>query len=147
MHTTNYIMRLSTNDPKLYTEFDYWRDDTNLFCLWLDDIKSRFKSHLDNKSKEKFHDQRVREFKCRRTKTVDKDTLITYRFSDRKFSQPILTTSDLPQEQGIRNNSASSLFHKLLTNVMWMKSLSKTVSWNEIHKSLLRLPWPYHFIW
>ena len=139
-------MRLSTNDPKLYTEFDYWLDDTNLFCLWLDDIKSRFKSHLDNKSKEKFHDQRVREFKCRRTKTVDKDTLITYRFSDRKFSQPIITTSDLPQEQGIRNNSASSLFHKLLTNVMWMKSLSKIVSWNEIH-SLLRLPWPYHFIW
>ena len=146
MHTTNYIMRLSmsTSDQKLYTEL--WLSPLS-FYLWLDGINSRFKSHLDNKSKGRFYNQSARESKCRRTKTVDKDILITYRFSDRKFSQPSITTSDLPQEQGIRNNSASSLFHKLLTNVMWMKSLSKTVSWNEIHKSLLRLPWPYHFIW
>ena len=139
MHTTNYIMRMSmsTSDQKLYTEF--WLSPL-LFCFWLDGINSRFKSHLDNKSKERtrFYNQRVRESRCRKTKTVDKDILITYRFSDRKFSQPIITTSDLLQEQGIRNNSASSLFHKLLTKVMWMKSLSKTVSWNEIHRSLLR---------
>ena len=106
------------------------------FCLWLDGLKARFKNHLDNKPKERFYNQRVCESKCRRTKTVDKDIHITYRFSERKLSQRIIKTSDLPQEQGIRNNSASSLFHKLLTNVMWMKSLSKTVSWNEIHRSL-----------
>ena len=64
----------------------------------------------------------------RKTKTVDKDILITYGFSERKFSQPFITTSDLPQEQGIRNNSANSLFHKLLTNFMWIKSLSKAVA-------------------
>ena len=79
----------------------------------MDGIKSRFKSHLHNKSKEKFYNQRVRESKCRSTNTVDKDILITHRFSDRKFSQPIITTSDLPQKQEIRNNSASSLFQTL----------------------------------
>ena len=47
---------------------------------------------------------------------VNKDILITYKFSDRKFSQAFKTTSDLPQEQEIRNRSASSLFHKPLTN-------------------------------
>ena len=138
MHTTNYIMKLwmSTSDQKLYTKF--WLSALS-FCFWLNGINSRFKNHLDNKSKERtrFYNQRVRKSRCRGTKTVDKNS----------FSQPILTTSDLPQEQGIQSNSASSLFHKLLTNVMWMKSLSKTVSWNEIHRSLLRLPWPYHFIW
>ena len=103
MHTTNYIMRLSmsTSDQKLYTEF--WHSPLS-FYLWLDGIDSRFKRHLDNKSKERFHNQRVCECKCRRTKTVDKDILITYRFSDRKLSQSIITTSELPQEQGIRNN-------------------------------------------
>ena len=101
-------------------------------------------THLDNKSKERFYNQTARESKCMRVKTVDKDILITYRFSDRKFSQHIITTNDLPQEKGIRNNSASSLFHKLLTNVMRMKIL-KQLSWNEIHRSLLHLPWPYHF--
>ena len=113
IHTTNYIMRLSmsTSDQKLYTEF--WHSPLS-FYLWLDGIDSRFKRHLDNKSKERFHNQRVCESNCRRTKTVDKDILITYRFSDRKFSQPFITTSDLPQEQGIRNNSASSLFHQTL---------------------------------
>ena len=58
---------------------------------------------------ERFYNQRVRGSKCRRTETVDKDILITYKFSDRKFSQPIITKSQLPQEQGIRNNSVSSL--------------------------------------
>ena len=148
MHTTNYIMSLSMSksDQKLYTEL--WLSPLS-FCLWLYSINSRFKSHLDNKSKERtrFYNQRVRESRCRKTKTVDKDILTTYRFSHRKFSQPIITTSDLLQEQEIRNSSASSFFHKLLTNVIWMKSLSKTVSWNEIHRSLVRLPWPYYFIW
>ena len=69
-------------------------------------------------SKERFHKQEVGEPNCRRTKTVDKDILITNRFSDRKLSQPIITTSELPQEQGIRNNFVSSLFHKILTYVM-----------------------------
>ena len=46
-------------------------------CFWLDSIDSRFKRHLDNKSKVRFHNQRVCESKCRRTKTVDKDILIT----------------------------------------------------------------------
>ena len=103
IHTTNYIMRLSmsTSDQKLYTEF--WHSPLS-FYLWLDGIDSRFKRHLDNKSKERFHNQRVCESNCRRTKTVDKDILITYRFSDRKLSQSIITTSELPQEQGIRNN-------------------------------------------
>ena len=55
---------------------------------------------------ERFYNQRGRGSKCRRTKTVDKNILITYRFSDRKFSKPI-TKSHLPQQQGIRNNSAS----------------------------------------
>ena len=127
MHTTNYIMRMSmsTSDQKLYTEF--WLSPLS-FCFWLDGINSRFKRYLDNKSKERTRvcNQRVRESRCRRIKTIDKDILITYRFSDRKFLQPIITTSELPQEQGIRNNSASSLFHKHLTNVMWMKSSSKT---------------------
>ena len=100
------------------------------------------KSHRDNKSKERFYNQRVFESRCRRKNTVDKDLLITYRFSVRKFSQPIIATSDLLHKQGIRNN-----FHKLLTNITWIKSLSKTVSWNKIHRSLLRRPWPYHFIW
>ena len=109
---------MSTSDQKLYTEFS--------FCLWLDGINSRSKSHLDhkskrksqkgkshrdNKSKERFYNQRVFESRRRRKKTVDKDLLITYRFSDRKFSQPIIATSNLLQEQGIRNN-----FHKLFTN-------------------------------
>ena len=109
IHTTNYIMRLSmsTSDQKLYTEF--WHSPLS-FYLWLDGIDSRFKRHLDNKSKERFHNQRVCESDCRRTKTVDKDILITYRFTDRKLSQPIITISQLPQEQGIRNNFASSLF-------------------------------------
>ena len=31
-------------------------------------------------------------------KNIDKYILITYRFSDRKFSQPIIRTSDLPQK-------------------------------------------------
>ena len=48
-----------------------------------------------------FYNQRVRESKCRETKPFDKDIFITYRFSDRKFSQPITRISDLPQEQGI----------------------------------------------
>ena len=117
---------MSTSDQKLYTEF--WHCVLS-FYLWLDGIDSRFKRHLDNKSRERFHNQRVRESKCRRRKTVDKDILITYRFSDRKLSQPIITTSELPQEQGILNNFASSLFNKLLKNVIWMKSLRKTVSW------------------
>ena len=60
-------------------------------------------------SEERFYNQRVRGSKCGRTKTVGKDILTTFRFSDRKFSQPIATTSHLPQEQGIRNNFASSL--------------------------------------
>ena len=94
----------------------------------MDDIKSGFKSYLYNKSKERFYNQRVRESKYKTTKTVDKDILITSRFSDRKFSQLIITTSNLPQKQGIQNDSASSLFHKLLTNVMRMKGLSRIVS-------------------
>ena len=102
MHNTNYIrLSMSTSDQKLYTEF--WHSPLS-FYLWLDGIDSRFKRHLDNKSRERFHNQRVRESKCRRRKTVDKDILITYRFSDRKLSQPIITTSELPQEQGIRKN-------------------------------------------
>ena len=135
---------ISTCDQKLYTEF--WQSPLS-FCFWLDGVTWRFKSHLDNKSKERFYKQRVRESKCKRTKTVDKDILITYRFSERKFSQPIITTSDLPQKQGIQNNSVSSLFHKLLTSGMRMKSLRRKISWNEFHRSFLRLPWPYHFIW
>ena len=137
-------LSMSTSDQKIYTEF--WLSPLS-FCLWLGGINSRFKNHLDNKSKETFYNQRVRESKYRRIKTVDKDIFITYSFSDRKFSQLIITTSDLQQEQAIRNNSASSLFPKLLTNVMWIKSLSKAVSWNEIHRNLLRLSLPYHFIW
>ena len=81
---------MSTSDQKLYTEFS--------FCLWWDIINSRFKSHLDNESKERFYNQRVFESACRRKKTIDKYILITYRFSDRKFSQPIIRTSDLPQK-------------------------------------------------
>ena len=135
---------MSTSDQELYIEF--WLSPLS-FCLWLGPINSGFKSHLDNKSKEGIYNQRVCEFKCKRTKTVDKDILTTCRFSDRKSLQPIITTSDLLQEQGIQNNSSSSLFHKFLTSLMWIKSLNKTVSWNEIHRSLLRLPWQYHFIW
>ena len=105
---------MSTSDQKLYTEF--WHSPLS-FYLWLDGIDSRFKRHLDNKSKERFHNQRVCECNCRRTKTVDKDILITYRFSDRKFPQPIIT-SDFQQEQGVWNNSANSLFHRLSANAM-----------------------------
>ena len=90
--------------------------------------------------------KRVRGSKCRRTKTVDKDILITYRFKDRRFSQPIIRTSHLPQEQGIRKNSASSL-SQTIDKWMRIKSLSKTVCWNEIHRRFLHLTWPYHFIW
>ena len=32
---------------------------------------------------------------------VDKDTLIIHGFNDRKFPQPIITTSDVPQKQEI----------------------------------------------
>ena len=159
---------MSISDQKLCTEF--WLSSLS-FCLGLDSINSRFKSHLDNKLKKRFYKQRARKAKCRRIKAVDKDIFITYRFSDRKFSLPIITTIDLLQEQGIQSNSASLFSLKLLTNVrsscpevfckkgvlntsagcvwnvMWMKSLSKTESWNEIHRSLLHLPWPYHFIW
>ena len=151
MHTSNYIMRLSmsTSGQKPYTE--YWLSPLS-FCFWLDGINSRFKSHLDNKSKgrTRFYNQRVRQSRCRRTKTVDKDILTTYtcpKASLRNFSELIITTGNLQQEQGIRNNSASSLFHKPLMNVMWMKSLSERVSWNEIHRSFICLPRPYHFIW
>ena len=127
MNTTNYIMSfsMSTSDQKLYTES--WHSPLS-FNVWLGGIDSRFKRHLDNKSKERSHSQRVCEPKCRRAKTVDKDILITYRFSVRKVWQPIIT-SELPQEQENRNDSARSLFHKFLTNVMWTKRLSKTVSW------------------
>ena len=100
---------MSTSDQKVYTEF--WLSPFDLH--WMDGINSILKNRLDNKSKKMFYNQRVRESKCRRTKTVD---LLTYRFNDRTFSQLIITTSDLLQEQGIWNNSVSSLFHKLLTN-------------------------------
>ena len=63
-----------TSDQKLYTEF--WQFPLS-FCLWLDGINSRFKSHLDNTSKERFYNPRIRDSKCKRTKTVDKDILIT----------------------------------------------------------------------
>ena len=73
LHTTNYIMSLlmSTSHQKLYTEFP--------FCLWWDVINSRFKSHLDNKSKKRFYNQRVSESKCGGKKTIDKDILINLR--------------------------------------------------------------------
>ena len=111
MHATHYIIRLSvsTSDQKLYTEL--WLSPLS-FCFWLHHVNSRFKSHLDNKSKERFYSQSVCKSKGRRTKTVDKDIFIKHKFSDRNFSQPIITISDLPQEQGIGNNSASSLFYK-----------------------------------
>ena len=107
MHTSNYIMRLSmsTSDQKPYTEF--WLSLLS-FCLWLDGIKLRFKSYLDKKLKERFCNQTVCKSKCRGTKTANKDILILYRFSDKKFSQPIITTSGLPQKQGIQNSSATS---------------------------------------
>ena len=73
---------MSTSDQKLCTEF--WHSPLS-FCLWLEGIDLRFKRHLDNKSKERFNNQRVCESKCRGTKTVDKGILITYRFSDRKL--------------------------------------------------------------
>ena len=134
---------MSASDQK-YTEF--WKYLHYHFAFdWMtltQDLKA-----IKISQRKDFTTKRVRESKCRRTETVDKDILLTYRFSDRKFSQPFIIASDLPQEQGIRNNSAGSLFHKLLTNVMWMKSASKTVSCNEIHRSLLRLPWLYRFIW
>ena len=146
MYTTNYIMRLpiSTSDQKLYTEF--WLSPFSI-CLWLDGINLWFQIHLDNKSKERFYNQRAPGSKCKRTKIVDKDILITYGFSDRKLSQPIITMSELPQEQEIWSNSASSLCYKLLANAMWIRSLSKKKNWNEIHWSRLCAPWPYHFIW
>ena len=142
MHTTNYIIRLSsfTSDQKLYTEF--WISPLS-FCLWLGGINSIFNSHLDKKSQERFYNQIVSKYKCSRRKIVDKDVLITYRFSHRKFTQYIITTRDLPQEPGIWNSS--KLFHKLLANVMWIKSLSKTVRWNgnllqKSSKSFLTMP-------
>ena len=98
---------MSTSDQKLYTEF--WHSPLSFYLL-LDAIDSKFKRHLDNKSKERFHNQRVCESKCRRTKAFDKDIFITYRFSDRKLSQPITTSSELLQEQGIRNNFAVQFF-------------------------------------
>ena len=63
---------MPTSDQKLYTEY------------WLNGINSRFKIHLDNKSKERtrFYNQRARESRFRRTKIVDKDILITYSFSE-----------------------------------------------------------------
>ena len=127
MHTANYIISLSisTRDQKQHTK------SLLSFCLWLDG-NSSFKSHLDIKSKERLCNQRVSESKYRKTKAVDKDILITYRFSDRKFPQPFITTSGLLQEQGTWNNSASSPFHELLTNVVWIKSLNKAVNWIEI---------------
>ena len=103
------------------------------------------KSYLDNKSQERFY--RVPVSKWSRARTVDKDILIRYMFSDKTFPQPLLTTNDLLQEQGIWHNTTSSLFHKLLANVMWMKIMIKTVSWKENHRSLLRFPWQYHFLW
>ena len=66
---------MSTSDQNLYTEL--WLSSLS-FCLWLDGINSRFKSHLDNNSKERFYNQRARESKFRRTKTADKDILLTY---------------------------------------------------------------------
>ena len=93
---------MSTSDQKLYTEFSFY--------LWLRGINSRVKSHL-YKPKERFCNQRVYEPKIRRISIADKYRLITYRSGDRKFSQPTITTSHLPQEQKIRNSSASSLFH------------------------------------
>ena len=69
------------------------------------------KSYLDNKSQERFY--RVPVSKWSRARTVDKDILIRYRFSDKKFPQPLVTTNDLLQEQGIWNNTTTSLFHKL----------------------------------
>ena len=92
-HTTNCSVRLfmCTSNQRLY--FEFWVSPL-LFCLWLDDINSRFKCHLDNKSNERFYNQIVPMSKFRETKTVDKDILITYRFSDRKFPWPIITTSD-----------------------------------------------------
>ena len=86
-----------TIDQKLY--FDFWLSPL-LFCLWLDGTNSWFKNHLDNMSNERFYNQRVLKSKWRSTKTV-KDISKTYRFSDTKFPQSIITTSDFPQEQGI----------------------------------------------
>ena len=73
---------MSKSDQKLCTEF--WHSPLS-FCLWLEGIDLRFKRHLDNKSKERFNNQRVCESKFRGTNTVDKGILITYRFSDRKL--------------------------------------------------------------
>ena len=90
---------MSTSDHKLYTEF--WLSPLS-FCLWLDGINSRFKSYLDNKSKKRFYNQRVHESKCRKTKTFDKDILITYRSSDRKFSQPKSLYQKLESSTGLK---------------------------------------------
>ena len=98
--TKNYIMKF---------------ESPLLFCLWLDGINSRFKSHLVTKPKGSFYKERVPESKCRRKKTVDKDILITYGLSDRKCPQPIITTSDIPQELN------GQLFYKLLANAMWIE--------------------------
>ena len=68
---------MSTSDQKLYTEF--WLSPLP-FWFWLDGTNSRFKRHLDNKWKERFYNQRVPKSKCRITKTIDKDIIITYRW-------------------------------------------------------------------
>ena len=65
---------MSISDKKPYTKFG---PSPLSFSLWLDGIKSRLKSHLDNKSKERFYNQRVRQSQCRRTKAVDKNILMT----------------------------------------------------------------------
>ena len=102
------------------------------FFFWLDGNNSRFKSHLDNNSKERFYNQRVPESKSRRTKAVDKGILITYRFSDRKFPKPIITMSSLPQEQGTWNNSAKLFFHQLLAIAKWRKSFGESWRYRDM---------------
>ena len=104
---------MSTSDQKLYTEF--WHSPLSFYLL-LDAIDSKFKRHLDNKSKERFHNQRVCESKCRRTKAFDKDIFITYRFSDRKLSQPITTSSELLEFETILQFIFSQTLDKFHVN-------------------------------
>ena len=74
--------------------------------------------------------ERVPGSKCTINETVDKDDiLITPSFNIKKSHQAYLKNEwqqkIIPWEQGIRNNSATALFHKLLINVVWIKSLNK----------------------
>ena len=131
MHTTKYLrMSSSANDQKLCIKF--WICAVS-FYLWLDDIHSKFKSHL--------------KLKCTKKQTADKYILITSRFIDRKFTKfvRIFIDCNILFRENV-NQFCHFIFSQTTKNGTWIKCLNKSASWNEVQVGFINLPWQYCFV-